>query len=600
MYSKSFIISGVEYKYNLRWYDMKVLRRVLPVMLLLAMFVGLMGSIAQAEPSTSFAIGDPYVLHKDMTVYSTSYDARAGKNGVTTYNAGSYFVYRMFDGMLNIARTKNAPGGWIDPKGNVAPPVVKPLPPVVKPTPPVTKPTPPVEAQDTIVASERVNVRKGPSMTFDTVRSVPVGTKAVMIGLEGMWAKITLNNETLYSHINYWVIPDATLAKFKIPTVPSKPEPVHEDTVVTTARVNVREGATVSSKVVSTLDKGSNAIMEGLDGKWLKVRYAGGTGYSHVDYWSVPDKVMAKFLPKPMPKPEPIPIPKHEDTIVTTASVNLRDGASVNSTRLRTLTKGSEAVMIGIDGKWLNVDYNGTKGYSHVNYWDVPDKVMSKFLPKPTPKPEPKPTPKPEPKPEPKPTPKSYVVFLDPGHNNVGGGAVSVFDGKQIDETTINYQVATMTKSILEDRGYTVHISKSSLGESVSLADRTNIANKLGADIFVSIHTNAFTNPNAHGTIGFYGGQKNNPFDSNWQVRSQLLASALSESVGTLFRSQKIVKDTDYGISYAVNRLSNMPSTLLELGFITNREDVVVLDSNDGQYNMAVQIANGVDRYFSN
>ena len=80
---------------------------------------------------------------------------------------------------------------------------------------------------------------------------------------------------------------------------------------------------------------------------------------------------------------------KHEDTVVTTAAVNVRDGASTKSKIIRTLPRNTEAVMVGLSGEWLKVDYKGKVVYSHSDYWNVPAKTMEKFKPKPEPKPEP-------------------------------------------------------------------------------------------------------------------------------------------------------------------------------------------------------------------
>ena len=114
----------------------------------------------------------------------------------------------------------------------------------------------------------------------------------------------------------------------------------------------------------------------------------------------------------------------------------------------------------------------------------------------------------------------------------------------------------------------------------------------------VIAYNNSYSNPAAKGTIGFYAGEKTNPETSDWQAKSMLLSRTLAESVGRIFGSGKIVKDTSYGTSFAVNRLSTMPSVLLELGFISNYDDARIMNAAAGQQEIALEIANGIDKYF--
>lgn len=311
--------------------------------------------------------------------------------------------------------------------------------------------------------------------------------------------------------------------------------------------------------------------------------------------WVDPAKNVTPTETKPAETPiqEQPEEPADDDSIVSNSIVNLRRSATNFSEVLRTLPKGTSAEMIGRENNWLKIDYEGQIGYSYINYWTVSESTLAKY---PTESTQTDPD-QPEVKVPVKSTGK-LKVYLDPGHNGVGLGAVSNVTGEVVDEATINFKVAILAKAILEDRGYEVYLSKSDLSEASTLAQRTAKANDLGVDIFVSIHGNAFTNPAAKGTIGFYAGEKTNPATSDWQAKSMLLSRTLAESVGRIFGSGKIVKDTSYGTSFAVNRLSTMPSVLLELGFITNYDDAKIMNAAAGQQEIALEIANGIDKYF--
>ena len=193
----------------------------------------------------------------------------------------------------------------------------------------------------------------------------------------------------------------------------------------------------------------------------------------------------------------------------------------------------------------------------------------------------------------------SRVVYLDPGHMGVGKGAISTVTGEMVDENTINYRVAVLTKEILEAKGYTVYISKDSINDPIDLPERAAEANALGVDIFVSIHCNTFNSPDASGTLGFWAGEKLNPAVSDWQLQSKTLAQYLSSTVGSVLGKYSAPSDTSYGSSFYVNRETTMPSTLLELGFISNYQDATILNAEASQKDIAVQVAKGIDQFFN-
>lgn len=119
----------------------------------------------------------------------------------------------------------------------------------------------------------------------------------------------------------------------------------------------------------------------------------------------------------------------------------------------------------------------------------------------------------------------------------------------------------------------------------LELSERTNLANKANADIFVSIHCNAAENVNAKGVETF-----SYPNSSKGVALSKCIQDSILQSkVYTLDRG---IKTADF----AVLRQSKMPSALVELGFITNVEDSKIL--RDKQNELALSIAKGILNYF--
>ncbi len=517
-----------------------------------------------------------FELFNDTVVYMNAMDARTAENAVGTYKAGEYQIFKNFSGMINITQYEGVPGAWIDPTGNLD--VSLPVDELVEAVPDKSEQSVDESTENSFTVQVAGQVYQVTSLleTYLTAYEAASGTGAV--------GRFVPGNYYIFREFNGMLnltktkgVPGAWVNPSKMTGAPVEAPPAeekdHPDTIVSSSSVNIRSGAGSTFQQIGYAKTGSKAVMTGIEGLWLKVEFEGTTGYTHKNYWNVSDELIAKFT-----KPQ-----DHPDTIVSNSSVNLREGAGNSFPVMRNITSGAKAVLTGKEGSWLRIDYNGQIGYSFINYWDVPESVLARYE-----------------KQVEVPSANGFKVYLDPGHMGEGKGAVGIHNGKKYDENNINYRVAILTKDILEKRGYTVYISKKHSEDPVDLLERSLEANALGADIFVSIHTNSFSNSSANGTIGFWAGQKNNPTTSDWEIKSRLLAQLLAKSVGNVIGTYKAVSDLSYGISYSINRNSNMPSTLLELGFISNYHDAVIMDDSASQKQMAREIADGIDEYFGN
>ena len=73
-------------------------------------------SSSTSKPSSSASSSsEKYTLAKSTKVYTNASDAKNNKNAAGTYSAGTYYVYKKSDGMINITKTKGKAGGWINP-----------------------------------------------------------------------------------------------------------------------------------------------------------------------------------------------------------------------------------------------------------------------------------------------------------------------------------------------------------------------------------------------------------------------------------------------------------------------------------------------------
>jgi len=165
------------------------------------------------------------------------------------------------------------------------------------------------------------------------------------------------------------------------------------------------------------------------------------------------------------------------------------------------------------------------------------------------------------------------TIFLDPGHGGRDPGAVN---GTRF-ESHDNLRLALRVQALLERQpGVTVVMSRTQ-DVFVSLGDRANHANRVGADLYISLHRNAFTNSTANGF-------------ENWIYT---IAGAMDEGAAReiLERVVKVGVQSNRGIkrgNFHVLRESRMPSVLVELGFISNTEDNRLFDTHFEAYAQAI------------
>jgi len=187
---------------------------------------------------------------------------------------------------------------------------------------------------------------------------------------------------------------------------------------------------------------------------------------------------------------------------------------------------------------------------------------------------------------------KDKVIVLDAGHGGSDPGAVGP---NKTQEKTITLAVAQKMKILLEKAGAKVLMTRQTdvdvYGPNASAVDelraRTMVANNNKADVFVSIHINAFTNPAVGGIATYY--YRNSGYGA-------MLAKNIQDNLA------KINGFQDRGINAAgfyVIKNTDMPAVLTELGFISNPNEEKILNTPQVQQQMAQGLVQGLENFFA-
>ena len=153
------------------------------------------------------------------------------------------------------------------------------------------------------------------------------------------------------------------------------------------------------------------------------------------------------------------------------------------------------------------------------------------------------------------------LIVIDPGHGGIDSGAIGVND---VLEKTIVLDVAKevlrLNRDLYKD---TLDIYLTRYSDTlISLGQRMKLAKVLRADFFVSIHCNNASRREAHGIEVYFDGA-----NKRSKQLAVLFAFGLSDKLGFKNRGVK------YGNFQVLRQTTDIPSVLLELGFLSNSEE---------------------------
>ena len=221
-------------------------------------------------------------------------------------------------------------------------------------------------------------------------------------------------------------------------------------------------------------------------------------------------------------------------------------------------------------------------------------------------------------------TNRKPIIVLDGGHGGKDPGTTGTTG---LHEKSVVLATALETKRQLQAKGYTVHMTRS--GDNfIKLAQRRAVAQRVKADLFISIHANASANPASQGADVYVWGKANSeqarqialaenaadkidglPDVGNKNVNAiisdmmQAQTNTDSAKFGKLLLAQfgkftKLRKGSVETADFVVLRSINVPSVLIEMGFLSNPDEEKQLSNNNQRRRFAIAIADAVQQYW--
>jgi len=188
-----------------------------------------------------------------------------------------------------------------------------------------------------------------------------------------------------------------------------------------------------------------------------------------------------------------------------------------------------------------------------------------------------------------------FIVVIDPGHggSNIGSAHNGVI------ERHLALAIAQKVMQLLDNNPYIQGYMTRWDDSTIYNYRRAEFANELGADLFVSIHANAAVhnttpqtiNPAPHGIETWYNfGERERNSNNNFTSRqfAEIIQRHMISRTGANCRGVR------YGPRLVVVRESNMPSVLLEVGFLTNPAEAARLATSQHQWLLAHAIYDAI------
>ncbi|EOU1461994.1 SH3 domain-containing protein [Clostridium perfringens] len=237
------------------------------------------------------------------------------------------------------------------------------------------KPSTPESTEKTgiVNVSSSLNVRSSASTSSKVIGSLSGNTKVIIVGEEGAFYKIEYKGSHGYVAKEY--VKDVTESSnsnqgTQTPEKPSTPESTEKTGIVNvSSSLNVRSGASTSSKVIGSLSGNTKVTILGEEGEFYKIEYKGSHGYVAKEYVKdVTESNNSNQGTQTSEKPSTPETTKKTGIVNVSSSLNVRSEASTSSKVIGSLSGNTKVIIVGEEGAFYKIEYKGSHGYVAKEY----------------------------------------------------------------------------------------------------------------------------------------------------------------------------------------------------------------------------------------
>lgn len=397
-----------------------------------------------------------------------------------------------------------------------------------------------------VVTENDLNVRTAATTASSILGKVHAGEHLQVFEVSGDWLKIEFKDAFAYVHKAFTSFLDASGKPIGTELYKVK---------ITATDLNARSLPSSTATKVGSFKLGNIVSIYGETGDWLLTKMNGIPVYIHKNYTE--KIVQAPTFP-------PIANLGNLAGKVTIDELIIRSGPNTTFSSIAKLNRGTIVSVKEINGYWAKIMFDGKEGYTNKTYLKLLNQNDVGV--------------------------KNRIIVIDAGHGMTDPGAVVKPDLEAYTEKSINLKVSLLVEAKLKAAGANVVMTRNS-DTFPSLGDRVALAYKMYGEIFVSIHSNSHADSNVSGTETFYNVTTNDNSieskDLGTKINTQIVNNANMKNRG--------VKEN---VLY-VNRMMDIPSVLVELGFMSNPSDMNKLKDSKYLEIYASSIYNGIIQYYA-
>ena len=466
-----------------------------------------------------------------------------------------------------------------------------------------------------------LNFREKPSTDGKILAKIPIGTPLQRTGRSDEWSRVVYEGQEGY------VSADFVSTEAPIIDLFGEKVQVCDEEYYTTDKLNFREKPSKDGKVIKVLERAAKVHCTAYGENWSRIVVGDQEGF-------VATSFLSKEEPAPLetPAPQPVVVDPQPPIIETpseagftdcneqirvNANLRMREGPNAVANVITVINKGTEVQCTGKNDQWARVNYGGRTGYVSLEYVTTVSGATTEQPEQPT-----------------QPTTNwstgkitrketangilytgngGPLIAIDAGHQaksntatepngprsstmktKVSAGTSGRATG--LAESMLNLIVSIQLRDALLARGYNVLMIREAQEVDISNMQRAQRANAAGAAVMVRVHANGSNDANKTGAETLSPSKKNPYLSADIISASERLSKCVIDAfcASTGAKNNNIYyTDTMTGINF-----STIPTTTIEMGYMTNLTEDTNMASPDYQVKMVVGIMNGLDAYF--